>query len=275
MTEPITPGASGLDHPVSDLLSTLHLAPRQAHKALTLWPLLRERGAQRPPTARCIPLVEALESGSARLDEVSDGGSAPHARLENRGERPVLVVFGEELLGARQSRTADASFLVAAGASVVLDRSGIEHGRWARGKHGLPRGQRGVSADLFSVLESFHTVEEQVGFVAAIGDQIVGLEVVASPALLRALFGRLVRAHALDALDSAFVEDPIDEKERAAVERVRCFQEPEGFLGALARAAFHRAPSIGVGNDLRLAGPGVAGCALEAGGIAHLSAFAA
>jgi hypothetical protein len=274
MTEPINPDASGFDHPVSALLSTLHLAPRQAHKALTLWPLLRESGAPQPPAARCLPLVEALECGSAFLDEVSDGGSVPHARLENRGERPVLVVSGEEILVARQSHIAKASFLVAAGACVVLDGSRVDRGRWARAAStGFRAGRRGASADL-SVLESFHTVEEQVGFVAAIGDEIVGLEVVASPALLRALFGRLVRAHAIDALDSAFVEDPIDEKERAAVERARCFQEPEGFLGALARAGFRRAPSAGIGNDLRLSGPGVAGCALEAGGIAHLTAFA-
>ena len=318
---------SANDHAVADLLASVHLAPRQAHKALTIWPLLRRPGA--PPAPDCISLSEALESGACVLDEVSEHGAVPHARLDNHGEKAVLVIFGEELLGAKQNRIANASFLVAPATSVVLDVSCVEHGRWSRPANARFRaGEQIVShkirqkmhakvafsvassgrfdadqhevweqvakrvegaqaesrsgayqdytrkrtSDLARVLDSFHTVEDQVGFVAAIGDEVVGLEAVASPALLRSLFPKLLRGYAIDAIDAALAADPSPPL-RPGERRLR-FAAPEPFLHALSRARCRKARSLGAGEDLRLEGPGVSACALDAGGIAHLTAFA-
>jgi hypothetical protein len=326
MTEDRRLSAVASDHSIAELLGSLLLAPRQAHAALTLWPLLRT-GAGGPAAPECATLAEALEAGSATLDEASAEGFVPHACIENRGKRPVLILFGEELIGAMQNRVANASFLVASGARVVLDVSCVEHGRWSRRSgarfrageqvvsHDLRRkmqrkvaravamggrfeadqtevwdevasritGAQALSAsgayqdytaarerDVAPFLESFCTVEHQVGFVAAIRDTVVGLEAVATPALLRKLFGRLLRGYAVDALDPSIASRP-----RGAARRsLHAFRKPEPFLHALARARCVRRPSLGMGNDLRLEGKGVSGCALEAGGIVHLTAFA-
>jgi hypothetical protein len=78
----------------------------------------------------------------------------------------------------------------------------------------------------------------------------------------------LVRAYAVDAIDAAL----------AARERERSLprhDSPAAFLAALGRARAERGPSLGVGDDLRIEGEGIAGCALVAGGVVHLTAFPA
>jgi len=115
--------------PISSFLSRVSLAPRQAHKALCVWPLVRHSGA---PSAGYRLLAEALARGEALVDEVGESGTVPHVRVVNRGAAAVLVLFGEELRGAKQNRIANASFLVAPESDLVIDVSCVEHGRWAR-----------------------------------------------------------------------------------------------------------------------------------------------
>lgn len=116
-------------NPIADFLGSVHLGPNQNHKQLTLWPLIRARVASEIPY---ICLAEALESGAAQVDEIG-GGSVPHVALVNRGGVSVLVLFGEEVVGAKQNRVANASFLVAPKSRVVLDVSCVEQGRWSPG----------------------------------------------------------------------------------------------------------------------------------------------
>ena len=113
--------------PVADFLGSLHLGPSQSHKHLTLWPLIRPGASSEIPY---ICLAQALESGVAQAHEVG-GGSVPHVALVNRGDVSVLVLFGEEIVGAKQNRVANASFLVAPKSRVVLDVSCVEQGRWS------------------------------------------------------------------------------------------------------------------------------------------------
>jgi len=329
------PDPAGYRHPVHGLLAGLRLAPRQAHGALSLWPLTRGRWQPPPTLAGCRTLPAALSAGDAWLDEVHDDGVVPQVRLVNRSDAPVLVLFGDEMRGARQDRVANATFLVAARSECVLDVSCVEAGRWGRrpgarfescdelASHGLRRTiQRGVRAEraaggrfradqdavwgevacrlrtsgarshtsryadyverraegLRRMEESFHRVEGQVGFVAAVGDRMVGLEVVGGTGLLAELFPRLLRAHAIDALDA---EEASDAPPRGWLARwgprpvpaCPAPDRPAALLVALSRAECTRSPSLGLGDDLRLEAGPVTGCALDAGGIVHLTAF--
>jgi len=131
--------------PIADFLGSVHLGPSQNHKQLTLWPLIRARGSSEVPY---ICLAEALESGAARVDEVG-GGSVPHVALANHGDVSVLVLFGEEIVGAKQNRVANASFLVAPKSRVVLDVSCVEQGRWsARPAKSFSTGEQVLSSTL-------------------------------------------------------------------------------------------------------------------------------
>ena len=80
-----------------------------------------------------VTLDEALVSGTARVSEVSDGGSVPELLFRNLGERPVLLVEGEELVGAKQNRTLNISILAPAGRETRIPVTCVEAGRWGYG----------------------------------------------------------------------------------------------------------------------------------------------
>ncbi len=70
-------------NPIGDFLSETRLGPRQAHKALTLWPLHLREGARRSASPGYQPLREALDEGTVLVDEVDEGGSVPLVRVTN------------------------------------------------------------------------------------------------------------------------------------------------------------------------------------------------
>jgi hypothetical protein len=114
---------------ISSFLASVSLAPRQAHKSLTLWPVLRGDAPSKAP--EYITLSEAYARGQLAIDELREGAQVPHVRATNRGKLAVLVLFGEEIRGAKQNRIANASFLVPPQQEIVLDVSCVEHGRWS------------------------------------------------------------------------------------------------------------------------------------------------
>lgn len=94
---------------------------------LILVPLLRPwAGAPQYLTAG-----RALRAGLLEITEVSGGGIVNTVRATNRGDQPVLVLDGEELVGARQNRIANVSVLIAGQSTVRLPVSCVEQMRWA------------------------------------------------------------------------------------------------------------------------------------------------
>jgi hypothetical protein len=57
------------------------------------------------------------EAGLAvTIEEVNEAGAVPTLRLTSTADRPVLLLDGEELIGAKQNRVLNTTVLVAAGA---------------------------------------------------------------------------------------------------------------------------------------------------------------
>ena len=86
------------------------------------------------------------------------------------------------------------------------------------------------------------------------------LEVIGRPEVFADQFEGLVRSYAIEA-----VRDPARPAAGPG--------SPEAFLAALGRAPASRRRSLGLGDDLRIEGEGVVGCALVAGPVIHLTAF--
>jgi len=61
---------------------------------------------------------------------VSDSGSVPELRVVNDGKRPVLIIDGEELVGAKQNRIVNLTVLVPELATIALPVTCVEAGRW-------------------------------------------------------------------------------------------------------------------------------------------------
>jgi len=111
---------------IATRLSQVTLGQPQQCRNLTLFPLLAEGPAQ--PGYRL--LDQALALGCARITEISEGGSVPQLRFINDGDLPVLLLDGEELIGAKQNRILNLSVLAPAHKTIVIPVSCVEAGRW-------------------------------------------------------------------------------------------------------------------------------------------------
>lgn len=76
------------------------------------------------------PLENALGSGLARITETSPAGEVPFLLLENVGERPIIILDGEELVGGKQNRILNTTLVVLAQSTVKIPVSCIQSGRW-------------------------------------------------------------------------------------------------------------------------------------------------
>ena len=115
---------------ISKTLDAIEVGPAQSFRNLTLFPLLHPEGAG---PAEYLTLDEALAAGVARVTEVGTGGSVPELRFVNDGDTPVLLLDGEELVGAKQNRVLNLTILVASHDSIVIPVSCVESGRWGYG----------------------------------------------------------------------------------------------------------------------------------------------
>jgi hypothetical protein len=75
-------------------------------------------------------LDEALATGRTALTEVSAAGVVALLRVSHGGSRPLLIVDGEHVVGGKQDRIFNASFLVGSGQTLDLPVSCVERGRW-------------------------------------------------------------------------------------------------------------------------------------------------
>lgn len=93
---------------------------------LTMFPLLA--GEETP--AAYATLDEGLASGFFKVTEVSESGSVPELTVVNDGPTPVLLLDGEELIGAKQNRIVNLTILVPPKTRLRLPVSCVEAGRW-------------------------------------------------------------------------------------------------------------------------------------------------
>jgi hypothetical protein len=80
-------------------LNHIRVSSSLIFRNLAVSPLLTSRAR----AADYFTLDEALSTGKARITEVSETGSVPELRLLNDTDRPILLLDGEELIGAKQS----------------------------------------------------------------------------------------------------------------------------------------------------------------------------
>ena len=117
--------------PIASALSSVTLGLEVTVKNLSMFPLLTDpREEEGIDSVEPLTLDEALSSGWAQITETSDAGSVPELRFLNKGDRPVFVLDGEELLGAKQNRIVNLSILVPAVSSLTIPVSCVEAGRW-------------------------------------------------------------------------------------------------------------------------------------------------
>ena len=113
----------------------------QPFSGLTLFPLF---STSRAPFEYLL-LSAAITAGTASIEEVGIG-RVPTLRIVNRGEKPVLLVDGEHLVGVKQNRILNTTILVPEKSALEIPVSCVEARRW-----GVPQGHaRPSSPHLFT-----------------------------------------------------------------------------------------------------------------------------
>ncbi|MCJ7555964.1 MAG: hypothetical protein MUP90_03495 [Gammaproteobacteria bacterium] len=113
---------------IAKTVSGLSVGEPTVFEHLAAFPL---RGAPRA-VEDYLTLEQALGSKTARVTEISESGSVPELRFVNDGNTPVLLLDGEELVGAKQNRILNLTILVAAKSEILIPVSCVEQGRWSR-----------------------------------------------------------------------------------------------------------------------------------------------
>jgi len=131
-------------HPIKSFLEIAKLARKQVYKNLTVFPLLAPDGVK----PDYLILEQALDQDFIQITELDTEGSVPELKLKNSGEKNVLVIEGEELVGAKQDRIVNSSFLIAGKTEVVIPVSCVEQGRWSYRSEAFTSGKKMMPASL-------------------------------------------------------------------------------------------------------------------------------
>lgn len=111
---------------VREMISRIELSAPQSHRGVTIFPIR----LYSDPMPDYLPLGEALQKELLKIMEVNESGSVPELRVENLADSPVLLLDGEELMGAKQNRVVNTTVLLRKQSQTVIPVSCTERGRW-------------------------------------------------------------------------------------------------------------------------------------------------
>ena len=118
---------------IAHALEGLDLGPAQTFRNLTVVPLVRRPrdGSEHEDEATpYLTLDEAIARELLFIRELPGTASVPELEAENRGDLPVLLVDGDQLVGAKQNRIINLTILVPPGKTIVIPVSCVEAHRW-------------------------------------------------------------------------------------------------------------------------------------------------
>lgn len=112
---------------IEEKLKGIKFGEIQIHGHVAVIPLISTNGFS--PDYQT--MKEALESQLLMVTEVTEGGSVPELKVINKGGKPVLLLDGEELSGAKQNRVLNTTILLKEKSETLIPVSCTEHGRWS------------------------------------------------------------------------------------------------------------------------------------------------
>ena len=117
---------------LSKRISKAAVGQAQRFRNLTLFPLL----AKDIKEPEYIVMIDAIaDKRCVTITEVSSGGSVPNLMVTNESDKKILILDGEELIGAKQNRVANTTILLDANSKTVIPVSCTEQGRWRSMSH--------------------------------------------------------------------------------------------------------------------------------------------
>jgi len=108
-------------------LEKAKIGRKQSYRNLAVFPLLSPYAT----ALEYIMLDEALDKGLMEVAEVDASGSVPELKVVNQSPKMILILDGEELVGAKQNRIVNTTILIQAKTTTVIPVSCVEQGRWS------------------------------------------------------------------------------------------------------------------------------------------------
>ena len=181
---------------VVDAVGQITFGSESTFENLSVVPLLRspERDAD------YVTLDEALARGWARITEVNDAGQVSALKIVVSGAVPVLLLDGEELIGAKQNRVINLTIMAPPQRETVIPVSCVESGRWrhvSRGFASAPRAQfaEGRAAKMrhitASLARSGSRASDQSEVWNLIGEKAARLSAASDTSAMSAMFEKL------------------------------------------------------------------------------------
>ena len=112
---------------INEFIGGLKLGRKQSYKNMTVFALLSDYGVE----LNYLTLDEALSGNLIDIVEKDEGGSVPELKVVNKSDRMVLVLDGEELVGAKQNRIVNTTILIADNTTTLIPVSCVEQERWS------------------------------------------------------------------------------------------------------------------------------------------------
>jgi len=115
-------------HTLQEELSRIVVGEHRSFGNLAVIPLFRPKCA--PVFLDYLLLEDGMGHGKVRITELPAQASVPQLQLDNQEDLPILVLDGEELVGAKQNRVLNLTILAPAKQSIVIPVACVESGRW-------------------------------------------------------------------------------------------------------------------------------------------------
>jgi hypothetical protein len=115
-----------MDSIIADYLSGLKFGELQTFKNMDILPLFTSANGD----PQYVSLKEALGARFITITEVNQSGSVPELKVRNTSSQHILLLDGEELVGAKQNRVLNTSILLKGNSELIIPVSCTEQGRW-------------------------------------------------------------------------------------------------------------------------------------------------
>jgi len=118
---------SAMETTIKGYLEGLTLGEIQIHKHVAVIPVMGTNGSG----PDYLTMKEAMDRRLIQIGEVGESGHVPELKVINTGLKPVLLLDGEELAGAKQNRVLNTTVLIREKSETIIPVSCTEHGRWS------------------------------------------------------------------------------------------------------------------------------------------------
>lgn len=112
---------------IMNFISSLKFGEIKEFKNITVIPIFKEVSGG----PEYIPMQEAMSRNFLKIGEIGKSGTVPELVAENIGDASVLLLDGEELVGAKQNRVLNTTILIGASSKVTIPVSCVEAHRWS------------------------------------------------------------------------------------------------------------------------------------------------